>query len=90
LKIQKTIAKILEKIAKLSKSQNWPNVFFLKKNPASIYGKTPNPFVAFFFLPHDRGKKKYMPMRANNFLYHMSKGELSSMSSFSSTNSPKT
>jgi len=52
----------LEKIAKLSKSQNWSKFilkfkFFYKKNSASIYGKTPTQFVAFFFLPYDKGKK---------------------------------
>ncbi len=48
----------------------------------------PNLLLSFFFHMI-RGKKEYANER-QQFLYHMSKRGLSSMSSFSSTNSPKT
>lgn len=48
----------------------------------------PNLLLSFFFHMI-RGKKVYAYER-QQFLYHMSKRGLSSMSSFSSTNSPKT
>jgi hypothetical protein len=78
----------LENFAKLSKSQNWPKMFLKKKKKTVLLFMEKHQTISLFFQMI-RGKKVYAYKR-QQFLYHMSKKELSSMSSFSSTKSPKT